>query len=60
MDGDTMDAGCVAFIRKYRNVISIARSVMHYTSETMLVGDGAEDFAKMIGFEEISASTEST
>ncbi|CAM9421760.1 unnamed protein product, partial [Ectocarpus fasciculatus] len=60
MDGTTMDAGCVGYLRKYRNAISIARSVMHYTSETMLVGEGAEEFARMMGFTEKSATTDST
>lgn len=55
-----MDAGCVGYVRKYRNVISIARAVMHYTSETMLVGDGAEEFAKMMGFKESLATTANT
>lgn len=55
-----MDAGCVGYLRKYRNAISIARSVMHYTSETMLVGEGAEEFARMMGFTEKSATTDST
>ncbi len=45
MDGATMDAGCVGYIRKYRNAITLARHVMTYTSHTMLVGEGAELFA---------------
>lgn len=57
MDGDTFDVGSVAYIRKYRDVISIARSVMTYTAHTLLVGDGAEDFARMMGFVEQSATT---
>jgi N4-(beta-N-acetylglucosaminyl)-L-asparaginase len=60
MDGTTMDAGCVGYIRKYRNAISIARSVMQYKSETMLVGEGAEEFAKMMGFAEENATTDTT
>ncbi len=56
MDGDTFDMGCVGYIRKYRNVISIARAVMHYTAHTMLVGDGAEAFANEMGFIEHSAT----
>lgn len=57
MDGNSFDIGPVAFIRKYRNVISIARAVMQYTTHSMLVGEGAEDFAKMMGFTQQSATT---
>ena len=52
MDGDNFDVGSVGYIRKYRNVISIARYVMVYTSQTLLVGEGAEEFAHMMGFQE--------
>jgi len=57
MDGTSMDVGCVGYVKKYRSAISIARYVMQYTDETMLVGDGAEDFAHMMGFSERSATT---
>jgi N4-(beta-N-acetylglucosaminyl)-L-asparaginase len=60
MDGTTMDVGCVGYIRKYRHAISIARYVMAYTSETMLVGEGAESFAEMMGFPPESATTENS
>ena len=60
MDGDTMDVGSVGYIRKFRHAISIARYVMQYTTHTLLVGAGAEDFAEMMGFEEQSATTNST
>ena len=57
MDGDTFDVGSVGFIRKFRDVISIARYVMVYTSHTLLVGEGAEEFASMMGFPIHSATT---
>lgn len=60
MDGNTFDMGCVAYLRYHRKAISIARAIMHYTAETMLVGDGAEEFADMIGFERQDATTSTT
>ncbi len=60
MDGDTFDIGSVAFVRKFRDVISIARAVMTYTSHSMIVGEGAEDFASMMGFTPQSATTENS
>jgi N4-(beta-N-acetylglucosaminyl)-L-asparaginase len=50
MDGNTFDVGSVGYIRHYRDAISIARAVMTYTGHTLLVGDGAESFASMMGF----------
>jgi N4-(beta-N-acetylglucosaminyl)-L-asparaginase len=49
MDGTTMDAGSVGFVQGYRNVISLARYVLDYTEHTLIVGEGAEQLAKMIG-----------
>lgn len=60
MDGMTFDAGSVSYIRNFRNAISIARSVMTYTGHTLLTGEGAEQFADMLGFERKSATTEAT
>ena len=57
MNGDNFDVGSVGYIRKFRDVISIARYVMTYTSQTLLVGEGAEDFASMVGFIPHSATT---
>lgn len=57
MNGDNFDVGSVGYIRKFRDVISIARYVMTYTSQTLLVGEGAEEFASMVGFTPHSATT---
>ena len=57
MNGDNFDVGSVGYIRKFRDAISIARYVMTYTSQTLLVGEGAEEFASMVGFAPISATT---
>src|SRR4051812_37229229 len=42
--------GAVAFIRHFEHPISIARRVMEKSEHVMLVGDGAEDFARTNGF----------
>lgn len=60
MDGDNFDVGSVGYIRNFRNAISIARSIMIYTSHTLLVGQGAENFALMMGFLPQSATTDQT
>lgn len=44
-----MDVGSVAFLSKFRKAATVARSVMEYTAHTLLVGEGAEEFAEMIG-----------
>lgn len=43
--------GAVAFVQDYEHPISIARSVMENTPHVMLVGEGAEEFAKEQGFD---------
>jgi N4-(beta-N-acetylglucosaminyl)-L-asparaginase len=60
MDGDSFDVGSVGYIRRYRKAISIARAVMTYTGHTMLVGDGAESFAAMMGFPREDTTTSQT
>jgi len=52
MEGKTRKAGAVAAVKNYRHPISIARKVMELTPHAMLVGDGAERFAKALGFKE--------
>lgn len=51
MDGDTLDMGCVASIRDFKNPISIARRLSKEKVNSMLVGQGAEKFAHKEGFE---------
>ncbi|MHA1550767.1 MAG: isoaspartyl peptidase/L-asparaginase [Candidatus Heimdallarchaeaceae archaeon] len=50
MDGKTRKAGAVAAVKNYRHPISIARKVMDLTPHAFLVGEGAERFAKALGF----------
>jgi len=52
MDGRTHRAGSVAAIERIRNPISVARKVMERTEHVMLVGAGANAFAKKCGFVE--------
>jgi beta-aspartyl-peptidase (threonine type) len=49
MDGKTLKAGAVAVVKHIKNPISLARMVMEKSPHVMLVGDGAEAFAKEHG-----------
>src|SRR5208282_4271843 len=51
MDGKTLAAGAVASVRHIANPISLARMVMERTKHVLLVGPGAEEFAKAQGVE---------
>lgn len=60
MDGTTQDVGSVGCLRNISNAIGVARAIMEHTSETMLVGEKASDFAKMMGFPEESLENANT
>lgn len=49
MDGATLKAGAIAGVTTIRNPISTARKVMDKSAHVMLIGKGAEDFAKLQG-----------
>lgn len=49
MEGDGLRAGSVAGVRRVKNPILLARAVMEHSPHVMLVGDGAELFAKEQG-----------
>lgn len=51
MDGTTLACGAVGAVKGYPHPIDIARKVMELTPHVMLVGEGAELFAQMHGFE---------
>jgi beta-aspartyl-peptidase (threonine type) len=51
MDGRTLAAGAVSGLRTVKNPISLARLVMDQSPHVMLVGAGAEEFAKLQGVE---------
>ena len=49
MDGKSLKAGAVAGVTTVRNPISAARAVMDKSDHVMMVGKGADDFAKANG-----------
>ena len=49
MDGATLRAGAIAGVHRVRNPILLARAVMEKSQHVMLVGDGAEAFAREVG-----------
>lgn len=53
MDGLNLNAGAVAFVHNVKNPIRLARLVMENTEHILLVGDGANEFAR-----EMNAITE--
>lgn len=54
MDGKTMAAGSIAGVTTIRNPISAARAVMEKSEHVMMVGEGAEKFARQAGLEIVS------
>lgn len=56
MDGKTLKAGAVASLKHIKNPISLARMVMEKSKHVMLVGEGAEAFAKEQGVELVPQS----
>jgi len=53
MDGDSLRMGCVASVRGFEHPVSIARKVMEETPHSILVGQGAEEFARKMGIPEV-------
>jgi beta-aspartyl-peptidase (threonine type) len=51
MNGKTLEAGAVAGVTTIKNPISAARAVMEKSAHVMMVGPGAELFAKEAGLE---------
>jgi len=56
MDGSDLNAGAVAAVRRIRNPINLARRVMTHSRHVMMIGEGAEEFAKEQGFELVDPS----
>jgi len=54
MDGHTLSTGAVASVQHIANPIHLARLVMEKTPHVLLVGRGAEEFAKSQGIELVS------
>ncbi len=57
MDGRTLGAGSVAALRRIANPIHLARLVMDKSPHVLLVGGGAEEFARSQGVELVSPYT---
>jgi beta-aspartyl-peptidase (threonine type) len=49
MEGDTLRAGSIAGVHRVKNPILLARAVMEHSPHVMLIGEGAEAFAKEQG-----------
>ncbi len=56
MDGRTRAAGAVAGVTTVRSPIALARRVMEASPHVMMVGQGAETFAKEHGLEQVENS----
>jgi beta-aspartyl-peptidase (threonine type) len=56
MDGKTLGAGSVAGVTVIKNPITAARAVMEKSPHVMMVGKGAEQFAKEQGLEIVDPS----
>ncbi|GAB2960288.1 isoaspartyl peptidase/L-asparaginase [Hymenobacter coalescens] len=56
MDGQSLKAGSVAGVTTVRNPISAARAVMEKSEHVMMVGPGAEQFAREKGLEIVDPS----
>ncbi len=54
MDGRTLGAGAVTGLKHVKNPIDLARLVMEKSPHVMLVGAGAEEFARLQGVELVS------
>lgn len=56
MDGATLKAGAIAGVTRIKNPISTARAVLEKSEHVMMVGSGAEEFAKESGQELVDPS----
>jgi beta-aspartyl-peptidase (threonine type) len=56
MNGQTLSAGAVAGLKHIKNPISLARMVMEKSPHVMMVGEGAEAFARQQGVEMVPQS----
>jgi len=50
MSGKDLSCGSVTGVRKIKNPVSLARAVMEKSKHVFLAGEGAEKFAKEVGF----------
>ncbi len=52
-DGTDLNAGAVAGLTRTKNPITVARAIMEQSPHVMLIGEGAETFARQAGAEEV-------
>lgn len=60
MDGRDKSCGAVAGVRTVKNPISLARRVMTHTRHVLLIGEGADRFAREMGVEQVDQDYFST
>ncbi|MNJ28955.1 Isoaspartyl peptidase precursor [compost metagenome] len=56
MHGPDLTAGAVAGLTRTRHPIAAARAVMEQSPHVMMIGEGAETFARSVGLEEVAPS----
>lgn len=56
MDGPTLRVGAVAGVQRVKNPILLARAVMERSEHVMMIGDGAEQFARLVDIELVDPS----
>ncbi len=56
MDGSNLAAGAVAGVKHIKNPILAARAVMEHSPHVMLIGSGAEEFARNQGVELVDST----
>lgn len=56
MDGSNMNAGAVGDVTRTRHPISLARAVMEKSPHVFLVGQGADEFSRFAGLEQVDPS----
>jgi N4-(beta-N-acetylglucosaminyl)-L-asparaginase len=60
IDGETLNVGAVAGLRRIKNAIGVARAVLDHTEHSLIVGDAATAFAVENGFVEENLSTDAS
>jgi N4-(beta-N-acetylglucosaminyl)-L-asparaginase len=58
MHGPTRRAGSVAALHNTKNAVQVAKAVMDHTGHVMLVSEGADRFAKAMGFPQVDMLTD--
>jgi N4-(beta-N-acetylglucosaminyl)-L-asparaginase len=58
IDGETLNVGAVAGLRRVKNAIGVARAVLEHTDHSLIVGDAATKFAVENGFGEEDLDSE--